>query len=61
VKTSGLNGHKSLALRPLVRNLGEREAEVLEGLAEGSQVIAYPSDAITDGRTVAVQRVAVTK
>jgi len=35
---------------------GEREAEVLDGLDEGAQVIAYPSDAITDGRAVAPAR-----
>jgi HlyD family secretion protein len=31
---------------------GDRDAEVLEGLAGGEQVIAYPPDAVADGTHV---------
>lgn len=49
--------HGRARLAPVrIGRRGEREAEVLEGLAEGAQVIAYPSDAVTDGRSVTGQR-----
>jgi len=31
---------------------GERFVEVLDGLAEGDEVVAYPSDAVTDGTRI---------
>jgi HlyD family secretion protein len=34
---------------------GDREAEVLEGLAGGEQVVAYPGDRVADGVPVVVR------
>ena len=50
------DGTARLRTIELGRNNGT-EAQVLDGLAEGDQVILFPSSAITDGMSVAQRMV----